>query len=676
MQDETTISEEMIDIIPNKIAYESWLARRTGNNKIAKVDTLIHDGLYERSFNKDSVTSNVITTNGTKTAIGVSKDPRNDGYDAYGFFETNLPNKNNPIIDINWIDMVVNGVQLGERMVITPQSVRFGKETFYISYKNDGSPMLCSNKFGVVKTLNDGVDVHPGLFNVFTMRSHVESMVVENNSLIVKMTNGVTYRFDSNLLCTITKDDNRYMSKTVDDEHMSFLFEEDMRPDLSGTSYRLLHYDEETSTGVGVENRFNKVILINYNNPEKFDYKARSFDSLNSSIFINKDKCSGYVHGDYFVIRDRDMAYSIFRIDRIANEFSLIATFAPPDPIVSLLSGDVATFGDKSTLNRYQGEDDESAGELLASFIYFDGGIFIPNGLSIYRVDVMSGELTKYDVRFYVKQLFEFDGIFFALCHDTFTDMNTSPANNMVRLYDGTFVTIVDFKEGIVNSISETGDINDIGIMHPISELMSMDMFCVGPGSINHNNKVNTSAGTFYSACYLGNAMKFIGNSKLQVINGIPYFIKNDVKTPLLFVIGDRDRRSSVSMSANTESIKSSKNLNFVHNDDERVGDDAISSLLSQKDGIIRDFNNDTFYDVTKIMGCHYIVHDSYTGRKRIDIAAKDGKLTTTFLSINTDRYIVNISKDIDPKISMYLDSLRPDEFDRLCSNIIENPFI
>jgi len=699
--DETNIASDVIDIVPNRIARDFWVKRRIDNPGTMFAGTGTSRLILEYSTNRDDTTSNMSTVERSSLSyndisfVSVSEDPRKNGYNPFGEFPISLDDKYLP--DINWINRVTDDLDhVGNRMVLTPQLVRFNDDVFFISYAN-GIPILNSREFGKIKDLNENIRalIHGSSANYLNNLFHteVESMFVQNNSLIVKMSDGVTYNFDKDLHYTITMTDRKYTHKTIDNSRMTSMFEGHQRVDLHDLDFKLLYYDEETSTGVGVEDKHDRIILINYNNRQLCDYKSKEFHDINRSLFSNVNTCSAFIKGNYLVIRDEILGFSIYTIVREENRFQL-------EQIIWADSEDQVYPGVKT------------------SFIVFDGDVYIPNGKKIYRIQIRPYlDIEVYESRFTVKQLYDYNGILLALCQDPFIDEDG-------YIYDITFLSLFNVgytnkdKAFLMQYYGENNDENEpvaayqtgytnlgdgsaitylsnsfVGldtdgprtdmplVLIPLVKYNSIELYAEGATAgftfyIDHNTTFKTKFNKF-SLVWGSDSIPelFRLNSELKTIAGYPYLIKNGAKIAIDALISQADRRSPISMSADVESIKKSKNANFISDMKDGTNEDVVSSILSQKDGFVRNFDTDNIYMVARGLGDKFVVYDKYTDRKRIDKAVEDSKTISTFQIIETDRYLIRVARDIDPKISMYMTQLKDDELNRLCSSISADKF-
>lgn len=124
-------------------------------------------------------------------------------------------------------------------------------------------------------------------------------------------------------------------------------------------------------------------------------------------------------------------------------------------------------------------------------------------------------------------------------------------------------------------------------------------------------------------------------------------------------------------ISIDNPSIANSTNRNFYRK--EKDFNEKYDLMEINDTGIVRDFNNDFIYKVRDI-GAHFIISDTFTERKRIDVSIKMGKFNTVVKRIKTDNYDVNICENIPSWISAYLEqTFEEGELDKLCTLILSN---
>jgi len=687
---ESNILPDSVDIVPNRLAHDFWVKRVIDENNAVQYGTNTSRVVFEYAVSKDDTTSNisfngdvdVFSPSGATYSTGysmVSRDPREDGYNVYGSFPIYITDKFLP--EVNWIDRVNTGSKdhMGMRMVITPQMVHFNGDIFYIEYNKDG-PAVYSRKYGKIKQLNDGLYVCTDLSisneNSATMYAQVESMVKVRNSLRIKMNNGLIYNIDKDLRISITNEDRKYHNTVIDDRRLCSVFEGNLRPDLRGLDYKLLYYDEETSTGVGVEDKNDRVVLINYNNRELSDYNFIHFPDplLHGSIFTNTSSCTAYIEGNYLLFRDTVLGFTLMSIDRDNNNLTLVQRIGPPE--ITMEPG------------------------LTASFVVHDDDVYIPNGKHIYRLQFKPTlEFQDIKSKYTIKQLYDYNGVILGICQDLFQDndeyvseittvniMNVGDLDKKIYLVqyldDDSTICYYSEREVSMNTLTEspidispTGSRDDIPVvMFPVSDCMSIELYQEGNNGISgfnvdNNAKLNVN-GKEFKLMHGGGVPVLPIHTYLKTISGYPCVVKNGLQTRIDSVITFRDDKAGSTMSIDINSIKSSDHLNISTNKDEVDNVVAVKPVFAEKEGLIRDFESDNLYMVSQFLGNYCVVYDKYTDRKRVDINVKDIKTSDAFKVIETDRYVVKIGKDIDPKLSMYLNRLQASDFDRVCANV------
>lgn len=670
-KDDIGINPAFIDIIPNQIAHDFWTKELVENNDVVTSGSGTSRILFEYQASKDKIDDNINTASGRYSKVGFSTDSEDRGYNVVGDFLAWNNSNGNPQTLVNLSSIFTkDGERLVNKWYVTPQMVRFNDDIIYLMYNNQGYTVVCSQKFGVIKTL----DRIQYCGSRVVGNTTVSTLVSEKNSVKITLTDGTVYVIDKDYSITKLENDQKYTPNSFTNEKIPALFNQTGNTD-SGVNrsfqYKLLCYDERTSTGIAVDNANDRVIVINYNS----DNRADIISIPNGGVFSSEQQCDAYVNGDYFIIRDRNrFGISLFSIDRKNNKFELEYQFQPDGGITD---------------------------DTVASLVIHDKDVFIPNGNSIYKIQLAPVKgVGRYDSVLCVKQLFEYDGVYFALSQDVMTD-----ELNGTRLYDVTVVSLlqINYTEkkdyamsvvdgdkpfasyganteiviGYVGSDSFVGERNTIDapmMLFPIAEYTTSEIVAViSTGESGEDPILKIKGGDFYYQ--IGSKPAVFLHSRLETVEGVPYLIKNGRKIRLDTLISEKDRRSVVSLGADVDTIKGSKNPNFITAQISMEGENDILSIISQTGGIVRDFENDTFYMVTKLMGCHYMVHDVYTDRKRIDIGVQNKKVSSLFKTIETDRYVINIDQDIDPKISMYIDKMRPSELNQLCSNIIADRF-
>lgn len=125
---------------------------------------------------------------------------------------------------------------------------------------------------------------------------------------------------------------------------------------------------------------------------------------------------------------------------------------------------------------------------------------------------------------------------------------------------------------------------------------------------------------------------------------------------------------NKLAISVNNESMRNSKNRNFVKTNP--IDEFVYKNLYESTTGIVRDFDSDIFYNVIKDIGGHIVISDIYTDRKRIDISI-DMNDSNIVKRIKTDRYDIYIDDEIYPKISAYIKDISETEINLLCSLIL-----
>lgn len=153
--------------------------------------------------------------------------------------------------------------------------------------------------------------------------------------------------------------------------------------------------------------------------------------------------------------------------------------------------------------------------------------------------------------------------------------------------------------------------------------------------------------------------------------NLVSKFTKDNLYTDKYDVYTDEvySSNSKKPISIDNSSIRNSLNRNFVLPDTQPV--EKYEMLIDHPStGLIKDFDSGKVYDIIKYCGGHFIISDTFTDRKRIDISVEMGS-SNVVKRLKTDKFDINVDEALYPTISALIKDISTVELNMLCTLIL-----